>query len=241
MQIPISNSTALLITIQGALLAICAMLTSGCISAFNERHHFQTVDSDGEATNYYRLDVVGYTVFSGARYVSGYYDERAVDQFFDEVQLGPTTSESPDEDPEDPKNPEDSTFRPLSPNADNGAFVMVLSSDASAVTSTIGQFAENQIVAQAITNIANRDLIIASQGGVGSPLFEVEQAAVSSREIVGLMELVPVAAADTAPDPVTALLQVLNAIARARGHYSSFSSFPEARKWFDGRFEGERQ
>lgn len=223
-------------TIRGTLIPICAMLTSACVTTFDERHYFQTIDSRGEVTNYYRLDVDGYAAFSAARYVSGYYDERAVDLFFDEVQMAPTTTETPNERTLFSDLSTDVTFEPLSPNADQGAFVMVLSNNASAVTSTIGQFAENQIVAEAITNLANRDLIVASQGGGASPLVEAEQAAALAQEIAALMNLVPNATdSPNQPETERALLRVLTAIARARGHDRGFNSFADARAWFEAQ------
>lgn len=213
-----------------------SVLLSGCVTSFSEQHFFQTVDDRGEPTNYYKLNVDGKAVMSAARYVSGYYDERAVDLFFDELQLAPTTITTPNTRQLFVNSGAGATFQPLSPNGEDGAFVMVLSNNASAVTSAIGQFAENQIVAEAMTNLANRDLFLDAQGVAGSPRFEADQAAAASSEITALMALVPTHDSSPEQEEVTrSLLRVLTAIARSQGSDESFTSFMDAQSWFDGR------
>lgn len=232
---------------RSAIIVLNILSLSGCVSTFEEQHFFQTVkEIRGERipTNYYRLKVNGWAAFSSARYVSGYYDERAVDLFFDEIQLKKTDASSADGAPNTrslfrgsnlttTENGAKTTIEPLSPDADNGAFVMVLSSNASAVTGAIGQFAENQVVADAITNLANRDLIAQSQGLVGTPKFEVEQAASASQQIDGLMELLPDVTNDVdQAETERSLLRVLTAIGRLKGSKNGFDSFDEAQEYF---------
>src|SRR6266404_2610957 len=77
------------------LIGISASLVSGCATAFKESHYYQSVNpKTNKVTNYYRLTVKGYAAMSSARYVSGYYDERAVDLYFNEVKV----AESPEKD-----------------------------------------------------------------------------------------------------------------------------------------------
>ena len=137
------------------------LCTAGCAVTFKEDHYFQQQNKAGDVTNYYRLQVSGYGALSSARYVSGFYDERAVDLFFNELkveQTGTSTDKTLFKDAQ--KNPgSDETIKPLDPGA-HGAFVMILSTNASSVARTIGQFSENQIVADAITNLMNRDALL---------------------------------------------------------------------------------
>src|SRR5438132_3275792 len=73
-------------------ILVLAVFVSGCVTTFHEDHYFQSASSrSGHATNYFRLQVDGWAAFSSARYISGYYDERAVDLFFNEIKTGTGT------------------------------------------------------------------------------------------------------------------------------------------------------
>ena len=80
---------------------ISALVMSSCATTFKENHYYQSINPKTQrVTNYYRLTVNGYAVMSSARYVSGYYDERAVDLYFNEVKVaetpeGDASSQSP--------------------------------------------------------------------------------------------------------------------------------------------------
>lgn len=58
---------------------------AGCASSFAEKHFFKSVDQQGYTINYYRLKVNGSTFLSSSRYLSGYFDERAVDAYFNQI------------------------------------------------------------------------------------------------------------------------------------------------------------
>src|SRR4051812_49182226 len=66
------------------LLTFCA-LAAGCAS-FHEEHYFQTADKSGTPLNFFRVRVDGNAGLTRLRYLSGYYDERAVDLYFNEVK-----------------------------------------------------------------------------------------------------------------------------------------------------------
>lgn len=206
-------------------LGLIAIVCGGCMTFVKEDHYFQSLNDKDEPTNYFRLKVRGSAFFSSARYVSGYYDERAVDLFFNEVKTASGQSNG-ELFRSDLKDGED-TIRPLTPGADDGAFVMVLSSNASSVTDAIGQFAQNQQVADAITNIANRQTILGSPDAQSS--YRRDQAVSLTSEVGGLMSLVP----DSGDQATTtsALLRVLNAIARSEGHAEPFSDLKQAASW----------
>ena len=71
---------------------VCSVLLSGCAS-FEEEHYFMTRDSEtGEPVNFFRLSVSGGSELSSSRYVSGYYDEAAVDLFFNEIRKSDTVA-----------------------------------------------------------------------------------------------------------------------------------------------------
>lgn len=214
--------------------AIVICLCSGCVTTFKEDHYFQSVnDESGQVSNYYRLRVAGYAYFSSARYVSGYYDERAVDMFFNEMKIAATpsgTTESGELFKDDLANPgTEEKIKPLSPGDSHGAFVMILSTNASSVTNTIGQFAESQIVAEAVTNLANRDLL--ENGGSNNQLA-AGSANATSEEIKKLLALVPDSGTPQKDETIRAYIRVLNAIALGVDENDdSFESFSDAEAW----------
>jgi hypothetical protein len=225
----------------GALVAKCllgcgvALAATGCATTFEETHYFQSLDPVTKTpTNYYRLKVKGYGAMTSARYVSGYYDERAVDLFFNEVKVAETGSGATgvrklfEEGQKLPGS--DDTFKPLDPSAKDGAFVMILSTNASSVTQTIGQFGENQVVADAITNLVNRDAIHRDQAANTST---ASMANATADELRKVMEKLP---SDSNPNKETTrrfLLRALNTIASGFGYGpTSFRSLDEAEAWF---------
>ena len=135
-------------------LIACSLIIS--CTAFKEDHYFQSVGrKNGKATNYFKLEVKGGAQLSQARYIAGYYDERAVDLYFNELK-----KVSNGEEFIQPIFPDDLTepgtneiIGPLSPDDHKGAFVMILSTNARAISNAIGQFSDNQIIADAVTNL----------------------------------------------------------------------------------------
>lgn len=235
------NGTFLAKTLLGTGLAATL---AGCATTFEETHYFQSLDPITKTpTNYYRLKVTGYGAMTSARYVSGYYDERAVDLFFNEVKVKETAADATGVSKlfeEGQKLPgSGDTFKPLNPSAEDGAFVMILSTNASSVTQAIGQFGENQVVADAITNLVNRDAL---QRDHAVNRATTSMANATADELAKVMEKLPV---DAAPDKdVTrrSLLRVLNTIASGYGYGpTGFQSFDEAQAWFAANRHGSSE
>jgi hypothetical protein len=216
------------------LTAVLPLVFAGCVTTFHEDHFFQSVSSrSGRATNYFRVRVDGQASLSTARYISGYYDERAVDLFFNEVKSSETLKLF------EPDSVEPGTtekIKPLSPDDKNGALVMILSTNAKAVTDAIGQFAESQITADALTNLVNRRDILDAQRATARLKPEVEKASAVSAELTALFAAIPAATAPAVapPAPATevAYVRILNAIAAALGATQSFATLNEAAAWF---------
>jgi hypothetical protein len=225
-----------------AFLLFLLVLLSGCATTFKEDHYFKSVSGNGgPATNYFRLRIQGHAGFSSARYIAGFYDERAVDLFFDEMKSASSQDVAKI----------DSLFQggefelangekiaPLSPSLKNGAFLMIFSTNAKAVANTIGEFAESQVVADAITNLVNReDLLSAARAGAAVKVTEQRAKAVTA-ELESLVNALP---SDDAPDKDATskgALRILSAIAQAQGHLASFQTIEEARGWFQSEAAG---
>lgn len=137
-----------------------ALLLAGCAATVHENHFFAAF-KDGvegaprEAVQFYRLRVDGDAQFANARYLSGYYDERAVSLFFNELQ-GPKNAKLFDDNQTLPGSG-GTKIQPLNPTAGEGAFVLIMSSNADSIANAIGSFAEAQVVADAMTRMLNKD------------------------------------------------------------------------------------
>lgn len=220
-------------TLISLLILTCSLAVSGCATRFKEHHHYQSLNPKGEVTNYYRLTVSGYAAMSSARYISGYYDERAVDLFFDELKVKQTSeNESPrtlfKDNQKDPGSQD--VIRPLSPSKEHGTFVMILSTNASSVSQTIGQFAENQVVADAMTNLANRDALLRASSG---SVVRLARANATADELAGLIGQLPSGATPSRSESEVALLRVANSIATGLSTRPvSFDSLDAAAEWF---------
>jgi hypothetical protein len=137
------------------------VLFAGCASGFREEHYFRATDRrTGETVNYFRLTVQGRDGGTASRFVAGLYDERAVNYFFNEIRTGETLKPLLATDVRDSGDLE---LRPLGREGEAGAFVLILSTNAKSVADTLGEFAENQLIADAMTNLINRDSITESR------------------------------------------------------------------------------
>lgn len=218
--------------IRMALAAAAALGLAGC-TGFSQVYHFQSAPGSDGVPNFFRVKVEGDAQTARARFLAGFYDERAVDLYFNEVKSGNGEIRKLFEDNQ--KEPGDAgvVIKPLSPDAMRGSFVMIFSTNPKAVADTIGSFAESQLVAEALTNLLNKKeveaarLLTAAQGS---------QDAVTTALANELAALVPAApAAGTAPPSKEALtrtyLRVLEVISRHSGGPASFADLAAAKAW----------
>lgn len=211
------------------------MLVFGCAN-IREDHYFKSYSKNaGVATNYFRLTVKANADLSSARYIAGYYDERAVDLFFNEIKSAAGTNQTNPsklfmDNQESPGS--DEVLKPLDPQQ-QGAFVMIFSTNAEAVANTIGNFAQSNVVADALTNLVNQDRIHnALRDEARIPVMQQQSQSVIG-ELSALYSQVP---RDAAPKKATtdaAFLRILNAIASALGSSQSFENLAQAEIWFN--------
>lgn len=147
----------------GCTLVALATALAGCAATVSENHYFaaykEKPGGEREAVQFYRLSVNGNSQFANTRYLTGYFDERAVSLFFNELK-SPTNQKLFDDATTLPGSG-GTKIAPLSPTADNGAFVLIMSTNADAIANTIGSFAESQVVADSLTRLLNRDRFLA--------------------------------------------------------------------------------
>ncbi|MBK7806313.1 MAG: hypothetical protein IPJ51_08445 [Saprospiraceae bacterium] len=111
-----------------------------------ELHYFKS----GE--NYYRLKIDECTFMTSSRYLSGYFDEGAVDAYFDEIYR--------------PKKDgvETGGFQHLNTGGTlstpgNSKLLILLSTKSEDVSNIVGQIAGSEMTLETIARLANKDLI----------------------------------------------------------------------------------
>lgn len=212
------------------VVAASAMALSAC-AHFKEVHYFK--DKAGSPPNYYKLTVKGCTFLTSSRYLSGYFDEDAINLYFNEISQpaqGALTLNSSQKSTSQTPLPEGSV-EPLVNKGINGRrFVMILSSNSDAVATQIGSFAENKQVLASLGRLINRDRIEAAAKSKG----ELDQQKLAAASFVALAEKL-MAEAESAQTPQAKnqfLLELLNALAKELGSRERFASFDEAQKWY---------
>jgi hypothetical protein len=225
-------------------------ILGGCAGNFDEVHYFMTVDpKTSQPINYFRLTVDGGAGATNARYISGFYDERAVDLFLNESKattIGDVTLLVNPTVCKDAKDPADCANKrkiwletvPTVTNADgstfsNGAFVLILSSNANAIADTIGTFAENQANLEAMLFALHHDKINES---TMSTVTSGYVTASRDATMATIDQLLVAAAADGLADKDRRRLYLaaVNAAARGIGRGSDFADADAARAWFAG-------
>lgn len=237
-----SNCSTLL-ALSGAL----TMLVSGC-THFSERHYFRMAqDGNSGRYNYFRVTVKGSSYFSSVRYVSGYFDEKAVDQYFNEIKpsttgaIIPASSATPAnsgagtgtgaETPAPASSATGATAgKPEALDGKKGSLVMILSSDPTAVVNAIGAFADQEAVQKALTNLLNRDKV----QGLNQRKSDLAAAMAGAAAFVTAADQqVTALGDDPSRERVEAfLLMVLQRVASDSGAQESFATLPAALSWF---------
>lgn len=124
-----------------ALLGLCLLL-SGC-SSFKETHYFK--DSLLPISNYYKVEVRGYSFLSSSRYVSGYYDRNAIQDYFGELSQ--------------PTNGSFKNITPLATNDPNKELVLLLSSNSDAIAQAFGNFVKSKNSMNSLAVLLNQKQI----------------------------------------------------------------------------------
>jgi hypothetical protein len=131
-------------------LLVFAGLLNSC-STINEVHYFKDkISASNSATkiipNYYRVKITGSSFLSSSRYISGYFDQTAINLYFNQFaqptngKLFGTADSS-------------SAFA----NEDGKELVLIFSTNAKAVSDQIGAIAKNQVVLNSMSTILQKN------------------------------------------------------------------------------------
>lgn len=207
-------------------VCMAILLLAGCSANIREKHFFASYpggDTSKPPVNFYRLSIEGDTQFSNARYLAGFYDERAVDLFFSELKSDQTLFPASQKDPGS-----QDVLKPLDPT-DHGTFVMILSTNADAIADAIGAFADSEVVGNAITQLANRSQLKKAAESDASAGSTKASASAFTDELKSRLDAAGEATDATAAE--AAYLQAVNLIARELGRPQGFATLNDALIW----------
>lgn len=194
------------------------LLLAGCVSRFGERHYFKSEDGQGAPVNYYRVTVKGGTFLSESRYLSGYFDEAAVDAYFSQASAGkgfPSAGkgkvQSVDESLRDRK------------------LVLILSANSDAMAGEIGQIADNAALMGGLTQlVASAGLLSPAQQTLR---HQQERAQSLARAGLGLLSGLP--AQPSQAQAQGRALELANRLAAELGREQPFRNLNEAQTWLN--------
>ncbi len=242
--------------VHAAAMLLLLTALSGCNATFREKHHFATINEDtGEVQNIFRVTVRGDASMTNARYVAGFYDERAVDLFFNEIQSKPLSdvdrasgappifrvADCSGLDEAACKAKQEQVLRMVPVGADlgnTGTFVMILSTNADAIANTIGSFAENDAVMNSVMYLATRDRRVEAAAVAATAPINISQ----RNATIGAIESLSGIATGSDSDRTQKWLAVLRATAAGLSPDAppSFATIAEARTWLaSARRRGE--
>jgi hypothetical protein len=222
-----TNWPTKLVVFATALLS-AVMNLGGCSTVVAENHYFAAFrDKPGgerEPVQFYRLSVDGNSQFANTRYLTGYFDERAVSLFFNELK-SPANQKLFDDSMTLP-GASGTKITPLSPT-----FVLIMSTNADAIASTIGSFAESQVVADSLTRFLNRDRFLAK--AKSDAKLSINKAEATSLVAQVAAHTQGAASAASSELAAASYRRALTALAQSLGYRGAeFGSLDKARDWF---------
>lgn len=203
---------------------------TGCGSAFDETHYLRSDarNHDGSAVNYYRLRVNGQTFLSSSRYLSGYFDERALNTYFNEIAQPDQGRLVPSTQPSD-QGTAGAGVQPLDGSLAGKKLLLILSSNSDAIATGIGALAQSDQVTDNLTLLFGRDKLQAAADAKHEA--DVQKAVASSVVAEGATEVAAIPDNATQAQIQQAMLNYANRLAAYLGHRGTFSNLDDANQW----------
>lgn len=188
--------------------ALVAMV-AGC-SQFKETHYLRSVDANGNPVNYYRVRVKGNTGLSSSRFLSGYFDETAVDTYFGEY-VQPEHARFPTTRPAAETASGEAGLRAGNESLEGRSLLFLLSSNSDDVATGIQSLAQSETVTATLTRMLGRDRLKAS----GDAAASLARATSQGKDVAALGDTLVTGLADDAPqaDVQANMLRFVNRVA----------------------------
>lgn len=209
------------------ILAATLVLIATACQTIRENHYFK--DRAGNPPNYYRLQIKGHAFLTSSRYLSGLFDEEAVNNYFGEISQPKDAKFDPKKPPSQPQSSTASGIVPL--NDENKKFVLLLSSNSDAISSAFGNFVESKETQKEIARIMNKDKLDELE-----KLKADEDVSTKKRaKLLALAEsyLNSISDSESKESIDLKLLAYLNATADYFGKTQNFKDLNEAKSWLE--------
>lgn len=213
---------------------VLALAASGCASGFHETHFFRSEGLFDGIPNYFRLTICGQTVLSSSRYISGYFDEDVINEYFNEIgqpqkgRLIPVAQPPKTDGAKPGEGKPDAAAKPAQ-EMKNPALILLLSSNSDDIANQIGALAQSQ------------EFTASLAGLMAAPRYEAADKAESrlrmdqarGRTLVALGDKLIKEMSDTptAVEAETRLLQFVNQLLSDLGAPAPFKTLDEAYTW----------
>lgn len=143
------------------IISALTLLSITSCQPIRELHYFKdsvgvkgTGESKTTVSNYYRVTISGFSFLSSSRYVSGYFDQDAINLYFNEMSQ-PANGRLWGSNNTTANNNNTS----LVTNENGKELVLVLSTNSKAISDQIGNVAKNQIILNSMAQITEKDKI----------------------------------------------------------------------------------
>ena len=200
--------------------SICfGLILTSCQSA-KELHYFKVGD------NYYRLKISEFAFMSSSRYISGYFDENAVDRYFGEITR-PDTAKANFVKPVHILN--DGTV------AANAKLVLILSTNSNAITDQINALASNDQTLELMARLANKDAIKETstlKNQINTENAKINSTIAAGVQYINTTEAITLTGSNLKKD----MLTFINSVASYNGYKIQFTNLKEAEIWYQTAF-----
>jgi hypothetical protein len=209
------------------------LFAGGCASGISETHFFRSnaVDGKGLALNYYRIHVSGGTMLSSSRYLSGYFDEKALDTYFNEFSqpANGAITPAPTTNPSVPA-PAAGGVQPLDPSGAGKKLLLILSSNSDDIASQIGTLAQSDALSADLVHLFGASSLNASKTSVATQ--QRDQVVASSIVQTATLDLSKLdATAPPAADTSASMLAIANQLAGYLGARQQFNTLDDVNTW----------
>lgn len=248
-----THRSVALITARGFTIALSSLaftaFSTGCSTASKETHYYRAVSEDGTVKNYYKLDISSSSELASSRFVSGYFDEQAVNQYFSEVTGGkqtlPGTTGTNSQAQGKPAtitdtaiSPKDvdskaARIEPAGPGRNGTKLVLLLSSNSDAIANEIGAIADGQQISNLVGQILTRE----KQAELDAASLQLNKQYDRAGEIIelGAVTLRPENLKSSTQQErelsKAAILNMVNKIALSLGAPEPFDDLEAAKRW----------
>lgn len=228
----------------------------GCASAFHEHHYFKSETATGEPINYYRVSVDGSVLLSSSRYLSGYFNDDALNTYFGDYKqpanahFDPSAGVTPmpaDAVPGASGTPavakSGEKVESLGP-ATSRRLVLLLSSNSDAIAEGLSSLSKSNDVTAALSNLVGAKRFEATQKAKDIGIQADDSSQVLIDKSKKTLDTLSAANPPDAKNSQAMILNYANDLARFLGSNVEFTSLEEADRWLaanSARFNGGGQ